>query len=207
MIFLNTEHPDSFIPSPLPAVDTGFAPSDEACFELWEEYRMLEHIKQHSLLVAHVAGTIAGLAKNKGWEVDVQLVRASALLHDLGKTYTVRHGGNHCQIGASWAMALTRNPAIAQGVIHHIYWPGEVDVQRHTLPLAIIYADKRIKHDAVVSLEERFHDLLDRYAVSFERMQLMYRSYAQVQEIERQFSQRLEVDLNAYPFDRRRVVQ
>jgi putative nucleotidyltransferase with HDIG domain len=207
MIFLNTEHPEAFTPPPLPAVNTGFVPGDEACFELWEAYGMLEHIKAHSLLVAQVAGTIAGLARDRGWDVDVQLVRASALLHDLGKTYTVRFGGNHCQIGASWAMSLTRNPAIAQGVIHHIYWPGKIDVVRHLLPLSIIYADKRIKHDAVVSLEDRFQDLLKRYAVSFERTQLMYRSYAQVQEIERQFSQSLEVDLNAYPFDRRRVVQ
>jgi hypothetical protein len=139
--------------------------------------------------------------------VSQQTLRSAGLLHDLAKTYTVRYGGNHCQLGAAWVMALTGNPAIAQAVRHHVVWPGLVDIRAHFLPLVIIYADKRVKHDHIVTLPERFSDLLHRYGTSDARIASMHRSFAQVEHIETELSTLLEVDLHAYPFDSRRMVQ
>jgi len=156
---------------------------------------MLDNIRTHSLLVAGIATEIADLASRSGVAVHVQAVRASGLLHDLGKTYTVRYGGNHSQIGATRVMELTGNPAVAQGVLHHVYWPGRVDVRVHTLPLAIIYADKRVKHDRVVSLRERRADLLNRYGTTADRCRRIRRSFRQTEEIESKFGNLLGRDL------------
>ena len=168
---------------------------------------MLENIAEHSSLVAGIATWIGHKAKDCGLNIHQQALRAAGLLHDLAKTYTVRYGGNHCQLGAAWVMALTKNPAIAQAVRHHVVWPGPVDVNTHFLPLVIIYADKRVKHDTIVTLPERFADLFDRYGVSEERIAAMRRSFAQVEDIESRLSSLLEVDLNAHSFDSRRMVQ
>ena len=175
---------------------------------------MLDNIKQHSQLVAEVATTLAMLAVEcgRGNTTDlpgadfVQAVRAAGLLHDLGKTYTIVHGGNHSQIGAAWTMELTRNPAIAQGVMHHVYWPGQLDLNMHFLPLAIIYADKRVRHDALVCVEERFADLMDRYGTNERSRGWIERSRRQNIELEHLLSIFLEEDIHAYPFDRRRLV-
>ncbi|NDY57518.1 HDIG domain-containing protein [Desulfovibrio sulfodismutans] len=161
-----------------------FVPTTAQCLALWDAYDMLPNIRSHSLTVACIAETLARSAAAAGLPVDVDAVRAAALLHDLAKTYTIRHGGNHSQLGGAWVQELTGNPALAQGVIHHVHWPFSVDIRAHFLPLIIIYSDKRVKHNRVVSLTERFEDLLHRYGATPDIRQRIGRSFAQAREIE-----------------------
>ena len=100
--------------SPVSAV-----PSDAECLALWDAYGMLPNIRAHSLLVACLATELATRAREKGVPVNVAEVRVAGLLHDLAKTYTIRHGGNHCQLGGAWVQELTGNAAVAQGVVYH----------------------------------------------------------------------------------------
>jgi hypothetical protein len=199
----------------IPTESWGRIPSDIECREWWDTYGMLGHIKTHSELVAGVATTLAVLAARKGLgnpgglsqDDVVQSVRAAGLLHDLGKTYSIEHGGNHSQIGAAWVMDLIRNPRIAQGVVHHVYWPGALDLSRHFLPLAIIYADKRVKHDTIVGMEERFADLFDRYGHTERSRDWITRAFNQGRELEQLFSTFLGENIHEYPFDRRGLVR
>jgi hypothetical protein len=201
--------------SPIPAQTRGRIPTDDECRAWWDTYGMLGHIKVHSELVAGVATTLAVLAADKGRgnpdgltrDNFIQSVRAAGLLHDLGKTYSITHGGNHSQIGAAWVMDLIRNPRIAQGVVHHVHWPGPLDLDRHFLPLIIIYADKRVKHDTIVGMEERFADLFERYGHTERSRELITRSFNQGRELEHLLSTFLGEDIHEYPFDRRRLVR
>jgi putative nucleotidyltransferase with HDIG domain len=193
----------------------GRIPTEEQCRGWWESFGMLAHIREHSLLVADVATTLAELAAGQNLGIPEQLtadefvnsVRVAGLLHDLGKTYSIAHGGNHSQIGAAWAMELTGNPRIAQGVIHHVHWPGTLDLDRHFLPLAVIYGDKRVKHDTLVDIDERFADLMERYGHTERSRGWIMRSHAQGRELEHLLSTYLGEDIHAYPFDRRRLVR
>ena len=112
-------------------------PDDTACFALWDKFDMLPNIRRHSLLVAHIATTLARRAAEIGIAVNVEEVRASGLLHDIAKTYCVRHGGSHAQVGASWVVSETGNQTIAQGVLLHVWWPWIVPQGSEicTLPL------------------------------------------------------------------------
>ncbi|MFP4392766.1 MAG: HD domain-containing protein [Desulfohalobiaceae bacterium] len=199
-------HRDSFPARPFQARSLGEVPSDQKCYRLWDQYQMLEQIRLHSELVAQVAWELARLLKARSQDLDPQSFRAAGLLHDLAKSYTLRYGSNHCQIGAAWVLWHTGNPVLAQGVMHHVYWPGTLDLEKHALPLCLIYADKRIMHDRIVPVSERFNDLLQRYGSTRARVHMIQESFAQVKEIEDQLNRRLEVDLNAYPFDSRRMV-
>jgi putative nucleotidyltransferase with HDIG domain len=184
-----------------------FTPTDEQCFACWDALDMLPHIRKHSLLVAGLATFLARRAAERGSRVDVAATRAAALLHDIAKTYTIRHGGHHSQLGGAWTMDWTRNARLAQGVVHHVHWPFALDLKDHFLPLIIIYADKRVKHDRVVPLTERFVDLLERYGTTEfirERIEL---SKQQAKDIEDSLSHILGIDLHAYPFDSRRLVE
>ena len=204
------------VPLTLISTETwGRIPTDAECRAWWKTYGMLDHIKTHSELVADVATTLAVLAADRGLgnpcglsrKDFIQSVRAAGLLHDLGKTYSITHSGNHSQLGAAWVMELIRNPHIAQGVIHHVYWPGPLDLEKHLLPLAVIYGDKRVKHDAIVGMEERFADLLDRYGHTERSREWITRAHNQGREIEHLFSTFLGEDIHAYPFDSRRMVR
>lgn len=198
-------------PPPWPAAETARRPpwrppSEARCVALWDRHEMPEHIRAHSAKVALVATQVAEAALAKGIAVCVDTVRASALLHDIAKAYCIKHGGHHGQLGGAWAMAATGHPVLAQGVIHHMYWPFELDYERFLTPLAVIYGDKRVAHDQIVPIEHRFGDLLDRYGKTQEIRERIELTNRQAKTIEAALSKLLEKDLNAHDFDRRRLV-
>jgi hypothetical protein len=182
-------------------------PTEAQCLGWWDRFGMPGHIRDHSRKVARVAGFVAEAGLRRGLVACVDTVHASALLHDLAKIYCIRHGGNHSQLGGAWAMALTGNPVLAQGVAHHVYWPFAVDLQRFFMPLAVLYADKRVSHDRIVPIEDRFGDLLDRYGKNPEIRERIHTTNRQAKDIEGALSRLLEIDLNAHDFDRGRLVE
>ena len=183
-------------------------PGDEACFALWDKYDMLPNIRRHSLLVAHIATSLAARAAECGFGVNVDEVRAGGLLHDIAKTYCVRHGGSHAQVGAAWTVAETGNYAIAQGVMMHVWWPWPLPEGRDicALPFFVMYADKRVRHDACVSLEERYDDLLGRYGHSEAAREGIYAAFRQGKNIESALSAQLGWTLYEDSFDCGRLV-
>jgi hypothetical protein len=198
----------STLPPPPPArLDPElYVPDDAQCTRYWEEYAMLDNVAEHSRMVAEVATFLAERAVKAGLSVDVPTVRASALLHDLAKTYCIRHGGNHSQLGGAWVMELTGNPVIASGVTHHVYWPFDLDLPRYFPSLAVLYADKRVNHNRLVSIEDRFKDLIVRYGIPMNLQDSINETKRQALELEQLLCDTLEVDLNACDFDSGRLV-
>ena len=207
-------HPLSGLPE-LPGLRTAASapsppsPDDEACFALWRKYAMLPNVQRHSRLVAHIATALARRAVEKGFAVNVPEVRASALLHDIAKTYCLRHGGSHALLGGAWAVAETRNYTLAQGVMLHVHWPWPLPEGAGicALPFFVIYADKRVRHDACVPLEERYEDLLTRYGRTEAAREGIRCSYEQGKTIERDLSAQLGWALHEDSFDCGRLVQ
>lgn len=197
----------------LPEYDAANAwpvPTNEQCRQWWDDHLMPEHIRAHSTLVGHIAGTVADMAVKAGTmgaRVNPDEVRTSALLHDLAKAYTIRYGGNHAALGAAWVQELTGNPAIAQGVKHHVWWPWEPDPGRWFLPLAVHYADKRVRHDQLVSLGARYSDLFERYGKTPLAVERMKQSLAQARTVEDALGKLVGENLHACDFGGRRLVQ
>lgn len=193
----------------------GPVPTDEVCFRLQQKYGMPEHIRMHSRQVAHIATSIAEHAESIGFFTehgrgdgkDVQEIRAAAFLHDLAKIHGVDWGGSHAQIGAAWALAETGNHRLAQAVLHHIWWPFELDPIKYFPGLAVLYADKRVRHDNIVSLGARFADLFERYGKSEESRKGIRQAMEQAMAVEHILSEVLKVGLNACTFDGGRLVQ
>ena len=189
-----------------------FIPRVEDCMEMWQRYAMLDNIQEHSKKVGAFVKALAQAANARHIPIDEDLAFATGLLHDLGKTYCITHGGSHAQVGAAWAMAETRNALIAQGVLLHVHFPWEDKLKeclqdnRFFLILAVIYADKRVRHDEYVSINERFADLRKRYGKSKEALDRIEVSRQQGLVIEQSLSQQLGIELDAYTPDYRRLV-
>jgi len=195
------------LPFPPDPPRVSFVPTDAQCRELWDAYDMLPNIREHSALVACLATALAEAAVRAGLDVEVAAVRAAGLLHDLAKTYTIRHGGNHCQLGGAWVQELTGNPVLAQGVACHVTWSLPIDLRAHFLPLAIIYSDKRVKHNQIVTLEARFDDLLTRYGKTEYIRERIRESFQQAAAIEKALAQTLDLDLHENTFGCGRLVE
>lgn len=177
-------------------------PDTEECRALWDKYAMPDHIRAHSRKVADVATHLARRLEDAGADIHVPSVLAAALLHDLGKFYTIRHGGSHGQIGGAWVVSETRNPHIAQGVLHHVRWPWDVDetIDPWLCAYCLIYADKRVMHDAVVTCGERYEDLLERYGHTEEARKRISRAHEQGLAIEAALSRRIRAPLHEDTF-------
>lgn len=185
----------------------GLVPTGEECRTVWSELGMPEHIREHSVLVAEVALHIARLCRERFVpELSLALVQAAALLHDVAKEYTIRHGGSHSQLGAAWVQERTGNAVLARAVLHHVHWPFAMDVRRYPVSLIVFYSDKRVRHAEIVGMGERYEDLTLRYGktpLAREHIQL---SLEQGRMVEALLGQELKVDFDAYSFDCRRMV-
>lgn len=189
--------------------DLPLPPDDKTCFRLWRKYDMLHNVRRHSLVVACIATALAQRAFSLGMPVSVAETRASALLHDIAKTWSIKYGGAHAQLGGAWTVMETKNYRIAQGVLLHVNWPWKLpqDERICSLPFFVLYADKRVRHDKCVTLRERFEDLLVRYGFSPASRAGINQSYRQAQEIECLLEKYLGWDLNENTFDCGRLVK
>jgi putative nucleotidyltransferase with HDIG domain len=128
---------------------------------------MLPHIERHSRLVTRVALLIARKLNTAGHQLDLALVEAGALLHDITKTTSIETRENHAETGGE-LLASLGYPAVADIVRQHICLDsGSPDPDAVTEVEIVNYADKRVKHEEVVDIEERFRDVQERYAKKF----------------------------------------
>jgi putative nucleotidyltransferase with HDIG domain len=139
-------------------------PNEEECYRLMEQYEMLPNIKDHSILVKNVSMALTFNLK-KSAHINPELVLAGALLHDIAKTRAVKlKEFGHDKIGAAMMRELGYNSIadiIESHVILKIFDVNGILDEREI----VHYADKRVMHDKIVTLEERFVDLNNRYGI------------------------------------------
>lgn len=144
-------------------------PDREQCLLLMDKYSMLDNIRAHSKMVALVAEQIHDLLSssiNSSLLPDKKLVVAGALLHDIAKTRCISEGCRHAEIGAHLCFDEGL-PEIAEIVSEHVIL-SDPDPRRwhkgHFLAKELVYyADKRVKHDQIVSLDDRLEYIIQRY--------------------------------------------
>ena len=138
-------------------------PTPEQCYALWDTHEMLDNIKEHSRQVGRVARRVAEHIKAQGVvSVDVDLAESGAFLHDIAKSITIQKGGSHSKMGRKIVLEEGYSEALGNVVLKHglnVFGEGLTIEEQ-----IVNYADKRVRHDEIVTLEERFEDLKKRYA-------------------------------------------
>ncbi len=134
----------------------------EKIYFILEKEQVPYHIVLHSEKVALISLFLGYSLKEKGVELDLPLLIAGALLHDVKKYHTLIYGGNHALEGYYFLKNLGYEK-IGNIVLHHIYYKPSHPNASITEEEIVYYADKRVKHEEIVSLKERFHDLKIRY--------------------------------------------
>lgn len=138
-------------------------PSRYECLALMEQVRMHPHIQKHCFMVAEVALYLARFLNQTGTSLDLRLIESGALLHDIAKPRSLTTGEKHDEIGAKmledWGYS-----SLSSIVREH----AGMDPDRARGPITesvlVNYADKRVRHYEIVTLEDRFLDLIERYA-------------------------------------------
>jgi uncharacterized protein len=138
-------------------------PTRTQCLDLIDQVGMPQHIKKHSFVVARIAVYLGRLLNQNSLHLNLELLEAGALLHDIAKARTLSTGERHEDVGArmleDWGYVLLSGIVKEHVVLNVSLLHGPI-----TESLLVNYSDKRVKHDQVVSLKDRFSDLISRYA-------------------------------------------
>ena len=129
-------------------------PSEAECDALLQIQRVPAHIVRHTHAVATVAASLADALTAHGIHLDLPLVRAAALLHDMAKG---EH--DHAVIAAQRLRAFGFD-RVAEVVATHSDLPGFSVIDERAV---VFLADKLVRNDQPVSLEERFAPAIERY--------------------------------------------
>ena len=168
-------------------------PTREECLSLMSRYGMLENIVSHSLEVAKVALFISIELNKRGHTIDLGLVEAASLLHDLAKTECLKTKDDHAQTG-SQKLKRMGYEKVGEVVAQHIWLGKEGDPSTVSEEEIVNYADKRVMHDRIVSLEERFSDLEERYGENLRAMDYLGRLQKEIYGIENKIFFILQID-------------
>jgi len=123
---------------------------------------MPSHIRDHSILVARIAMLIALRLDAYGVDISIEKAVSGALLHDIAKFSCIQSHENHCHKG----MKICENEGfheISEIVNEHVILKNPILADQYNEKEIVNYADKRVLHDQVVSLQKRMDDIKVRY--------------------------------------------
>jgi putative nucleotidyltransferase with HDIG domain len=164
---------------------SGTIPGVNKCLDLMELHHMLPNIKDHSVLVARVAEIITSGLIAAGHKLSLETVIAGALLHDIGKTSCLDNDDDHAAKGHEICLAHKLD-TIADIVAEHVILKNYAPEHGFAEKEIVYYADKRVNHDQVVSLEERLAYILERYGLNNEiRCRAIKINYTLCQDLEK----------------------
>ena len=167
-------------------------PPVEECLQLLKKSHVPEHVIEHSRKVCEIAACLGRLLNRQGAGLDEGMIAAASWLHDIAKMDGLRSGENHSAAGAELLKKLGY-AEIAEIVRQHVVLDAETHKQEIGEAIVVHYADKRVKHTAIVSLEDRFQDLKERYGKHPAARQWLEDLEKRTQDLEMRIFQRLAI--------------
>jgi len=131
-------------------------PAEAEILALWREYALPPTLEAHSRAVAAAAVRLGEALSRRGLKLNLELLRAGALLHDLR-----RDQPDHAETAGQVLRRLGYGRTAAVVASHmDIYWDDQSPVDEAAL---VYLADKLFRGATQVGLERRFAEKLDRY--------------------------------------------
>jgi putative nucleotidyltransferase with HDIG domain len=169
-------------------------PSREECKKLMVQYSMRPNIVEHSIQVMNVSLAITDNLKN-GVALNRELIIASALLHDITKTRSLTTNERHDISGGELLRGMGFT-SIADIVEQHVVFPNYNPQGRIEEREIIYYADKRVNHDKIVTIDERVHYLIQRYGDTEEIRNRILQNKTLVLAMENKIVSFMRIDIN-----------
>lgn len=157
-------------------------PDEQGCLELLEKYNTPKHIIMHSRKVWEV-GQVIGDRVRTYCEMDMDLLRASCLLHDIGKYPSIITGKKFHDIIGEQILVNEGLAMVGNIIVQHVILRSDV-AQRVSEEHVLFYADKRVVHDNIVSLEDRFVYLIDTYGKNAEAIDRLLEMKKETKRVE-----------------------
>lgn len=167
---------------------TSHIPTSNECAAILAQMNVPDGVQRHGRLVADVAWRLADRLNQTGLKLDAGLTQAAGLLHDMAKGRP-----DHAHLGARLLRGLGY-PKVAKIVASHTDIVFEEGSSLNEA--AVVYlADKLVKHDRMVSINERFQCPLEKFAGDTTALSAIRERLAKAQTILRRIEQALGADM------------
>ena len=170
-------------------------PTEAECYEIIKRSNMLDNIVRHSEMVMAVSLALVDNLKEPSI-VQRSLVLSAALLHDIAKTRTIGSKELRHDIIGGQIMREMGYDAIAEIVESHVVFEGfnpDGELEEREI---VFYADKRVMHDRIVSIDDRVDDLVERYGINQRIVTLITENKAFVLRLESKLRSFLARDID-----------
>ena len=132
-------------------------PGRDKCLELLKIYNTPAHIIRHCIAVSEIAIRIGKALNAKGYKLNLGLIEAAALLHDIA-----RLEDNH---GLKGALIAEKHGyrEVAELIKLHMYYITDPYKEKFDEQDILCLADRMVKEDEYVGLEVRMQYVLDKF--------------------------------------------
>ena len=169
-------------------------PTRDDCLRLLEKHGIRGRVLKHSLEVNRIAVFLGKKLEESGIDINIELLDAASLLHDIGKRLADETDMGHVVAGVR-ILEEEGFPQVAEIVGKHSI---TAIVEGDKTPVTweeklVFYADKRVRGDELVSLDERLADLRKRYP---EMIDLLEKAEPNIRSLEKEIFDRIDVTID-----------
>lgn len=133
------------------------SPDLAECWKILADYGTPAHVIDHCKAVAHCALVVARALNEKGYGLDLDLIRAAGLLHDVARVEK-----DHQIAGAALLYQLGY-PDVAAIIEVHMTYPAFHPVSAFNEMDLVCLGDRLCKFDEYVGLEERMAYIMGKF--------------------------------------------
>ena len=140
-------------------------PSRDECLALLNKYHTPKHVVQHCIEVTKTATRIGKALNDKGFQLDLGLIEASGLIHDIARVED-----KHWEVGAKIASDLGYFQEAEIIKVHMFYHsdPNKATIEEIDI---LCLSDKMVKEDKYVGLDSRMQYVLERFKGNYEALE------------------------------------
>jgi uncharacterized protein len=159
-------------------------PSREQAIQLLRENNCPPVVIRHCEAVADLASEIATKLQSKGLKINLELVQAGALLHDIGRSKT--HGVNHGLVGSQIAKSEDLPESLSNIIKRHVGggitieeaikfgWPTDNYMPQSIEEKVVSYSDKLIDKEKRVPIDLEIQRLCVGHKEAAERVRKLH---------------------------------
>ena len=124
-------------------------PNKQECLKILEEYKTPPHVVRHCTEVSRVAVAIGEKLNEKGYNINIPLLRAATMLHDVARVHD-----QHERVGAEYLRTLGLNE-VADLVAQHTHFKDFHPVSQIEEIDLLCLGDRTVVENQFVGIEKR----------------------------------------------------